>query len=207
LAKTEGYHLTIRDREVRNRTANYVGKLAQLCRDLGGSVMVLGSPQQRNFPADMTHAEAAANALEVLQQALPVLEANRVQIALEPLGPSEGNFWNHARQVVEVIEQLNSPWIKLHLDVKAMSSEGEPIAKVIRDHSQHMIHFHANDPNRLGPGMGDMDFVPIFEALREVKYGGWVSVEVFDYSPGIETIVRESMQNMLRDIAAAENTR
>ena len=197
LAKTEGFHLTTKDVAVRNRTASYLGELAQLCRDLGGDLMVLGSPLQRNFPADMTHDEAAKNAASVLEKVLPILEANRVTIALEPLGPAEGNFWNHASQTVEVIEQLASPWIRLHLDVKAMSSEGIPIPQIIHDNAKHMAHFHANDPNRLGPGMGDVDFVPIFDALKDVNYDGWVSVEVFDYSPGIETICRTSMKNML----------
>jgi sugar phosphate isomerase/epimerase len=203
LAKTEGFHLTTNDSAVRSRTADYLGQLAQLCRDLGGDVMVLGSPLQRNFPPEMTHAQAAQNAMSVLEQVLPLLEANQVTLALEPLGPAEGNFWNHASQTVEVIEQLASPWIRLHLDVKAMSCETVPIPQVIRDHAKHLAHFHANDPNRLGPGMGEVDFVPIFQALRDVQYDGWVSVEVFDYSPGIETIARQSMQNMLTAIASA----
>ncbi len=202
LAKTEGYHLTINDSAVRGRTADYLCELSQLCRDLGGGLMVLGSPLQRNFPPEMTHAEAARNAAQVLEKVLPQLEANQVTLALEPLGPVEGNFWNHAAQTVEVIEQIGSPWIRLHLDVKAMSTEEIPIPQVIRNHANHMVHFHANDPNRLGPGMGDVDFVPIFEALRDVRYDGWVSVEVFDYSPGIETILRESMENMRKAIAA-----
>ncbi|HBE68182.1 MAG TPA: D-tagatose 3-epimerase [Planctomycetaceae bacterium] len=196
LAKTEGYHLTTDDSATRSRTAKYLGDLAKLCRDLGGKVMVLGSPQQRNFPASMTHQEADNNAIDVIQQALPLLEANEVTLALEPLGPGEGNFWNHASQTVRVIEAIGSPNVQLHLDVKAMSTEGKPIADVIRESHEHMAHFHANDPNLLGPGMGDVPFEPIFDALRTVGYEGWVSVEVFDYSPGIETIARESMQNM-----------
>ncbi|MCA9129536.1 MAG: sugar phosphate isomerase/epimerase [Planctomycetales bacterium] len=196
LAKTEGYHLTTDDAETRDRTAKYLGQLAKLCRDLGGSIMVLGSPQQRNFPDTMTHAHAEANAVQVLEATLPELERHEVTLALEPLGPGEGNFWNHAAQAVTVIERLASPNIRLHLDIKAMSTEDQPIDDIIRTHAQHMAHFHANDPNLLGPGMGEVPMEPIFKALRDVDYQGWVSVEVFDYSPGIETIARESMQNM-----------
>ncbi len=196
LAKTEGYHLTSDDQDTRVRTTNYLGQLARLCRDLGGSVMVLGSPQQRNFPPEMTHAQADTNAISVLENVIPHLESHQVTLALEPLGPGEGNFWNHASQAVAVIERLGSPWIRLHLDVKAMSTEGQPIAEVVRAHAKHIAHFHANDPNLLGPGMGEVKFEPIFGALKEVGYDGWVSVEVFDYEPGIETIARESMQNM-----------
>lgn len=202
LAKTEGYHLTTDDQQTRSRTASYLGELAKLCRDLGGSVMVLGSPQQRNFPDTMTHEQADGNALSVLEEALPHLEKYDVTLALEPLGPGEGNFWNHAAQTVAVIDRVASPHVKLHLDVKAMSTEGEPIADVIRANANHMIHFHANDPNLLGPGMGDVPFEPIFEALCAVDYQGWVSVEVFDYEPGIETIARESMQNMRNALKA-----
>lgn len=197
LAKTEGFHLTTQDEAVRSRTADYLGQLAELCRDLGGSVMVLGSPLQRNFPPEMTHAQASGHALWVIERALPMLEKHGVTLAIEPLGPVEGNFLNHASQAVEIIERLNSPLVRLHLDVKAMSTEGEPIDKIIRDNARHLAHFHANDPNRLGPGMGEIDFVPIFQALRSTGYDGWVSVEVFDYSPGAETIARQSMQNML----------
>lgn len=205
LAKTSGFHLTTEDQNIRRQTATYLGLLAQLCADIGGKLMVLGSPLQRNFPPEMTHEQASENAISVMELVLPTLEKLGVQIAIEPLGPAEGNFLNQASQAVRIIKRLDSPLVKLHLDVKAMSSESIPIDSIIRENAQWLIHFHANDPNKLGPGMGDVDQVPIFKALKDIHYDGWVSVEVFDYALGAETILRTSMQNMLSAIRSADS--
>jgi sugar phosphate isomerase/epimerase len=202
LAKTSGYHLTTNDRVVRAKTSEYLCELAQLCSDLGGKIMVLGSPQQRNYPDSMTHEQAMSNAADLLSSVVPTLERHSIQIAIEPLGPQEGNFLNRAFQARELINMIGSKQVQMHLDVKAMSSEGEPVESIVRQHADIMIHFHANDPNLLGPGMGQVDQRPIFEALQAIDYRGWVSVEVFDYSPGVETILSQSMANML---AAMQN--
>lgn len=196
LAKTEGLHLTRADSEMQKRTSDYLCELARLCRDLGGQVMVLGSPQQRNLAEGQSMDEAMANAAKVIKAAVPVLEECDVQIALEPLGPVEGDFLNTAAEGRELQAMVGSENVQLHLDVKAMSTESKPIVDIIRDNADAMLHFHANDPNCQGPGMGEIDFAPIFQVLTEIDYDKWVSVEVFDYEPGIERLVTESMANM-----------
>jgi sugar phosphate isomerase/epimerase len=193
LAKTEGYYLTSPDSEVRRRTGDYLAQLAQLCADLGGQLMVLGSPQQRNLLPGVTHDQALQYAAETIRGALPALGDLGVTLALEPLGPSEGDFLLTAEQAITLIRQIGSPQVQLHLDVKAMSSEDKPIPQIIRDSRRYFVHFHANDPNKRGPGMGELDFLPILQTLREIQYGGWVSVEVFDYEPGVECLARESI--------------
>jgi sugar phosphate isomerase/epimerase len=203
LAKTSGFYLTTPDSDMRRHTANYLAELARLCRDLGGSVMVLGSPQQRNLLPGVTHDEALRLAADCLQQALPAFEANQVVLAVEPLGPAEGNFLNTAAAGAELCALVGSPHCRLHLDVKAMASEVLPIPEIIRSHARLLEHFHANDPNRQGPGMGEVDFVPILQALGEIDYRGWVSVEVFDYTPGSETLARESIRNLEACLAKA----
>jgi sugar phosphate isomerase/epimerase len=77
-----------------------------------------------------------------------------------------------------------------------MSAEGRPIPDIIRENAPYLEHFHANDANRLGPGFGQIEFVPIFEALGQIDYRGWVSVEVFDYTPGPERLARQSIDYM-----------
>jgi sugar phosphate isomerase/epimerase len=196
LAKTEGFHLTSPDPSVRAKTAGYLAELARLCADLGGRVMVFGSPQQRSVPPGVRRQEAMHSAVEVLAAVLPELEKTGVVVALEPLGPQETNFLRTAAEAVELIERIGSPHVRLHLDCKAMASEAEPIPRLIARYAPYLAHFHANDPNRQGPGFGSLDFVPILRALDAAGYAGWVSVEVFDYSPGIEPLARESLRYM-----------
>ena len=197
LAKTNGYYLTSPDEAVRRRTAEYLKELARCCRDLGGRVLVFGSPLQRNLLPGVSMDQAMGYAAEVFTAALPAFEEHDVVLAVEPLGPAEGNFLNRAADGVKLIEMIGSPHCRLHLDCKAMSSEPDPIPDIIRRHAGLLEHFHANDANKLGPGFGEIDFVPIFAALGEVGYDGWVSVEVFDYTPGVDRLARESIDYMV----------
>ena len=204
LAFTDGYYLTSPDPQVRRRTADYLGELAHLCRDLNGSILVLGSPKQRNLLPGVTHDEALEYAAEVLRAADPAFRDCGVTLAVEPLGPAEGDFLLTADQGVQLVRMVGSPHCRLHLDVKAMASEGTPIGDIIRHHAADLAHFHANDANRRGPGMGDTDFMPILQALREIHYQGWISVEVFDYTPGVEALARDSIAYLQTCLAKLE---
>jgi sugar phosphate isomerase/epimerase len=201
LAKTEGFYLTSPEAAVRRRTADYLAELAKLCRDLGGSIMVLGSPKQRNLLPGVTKPQAMQFAADVLTAALPALEEYGVTIAVEPLGPSEGDMLLTAAEGRELINLVKSPNVRLHLDCKAMASEPQPIPEIIHANRDLMVHFHANDPNLQGPGFGELNFVPIFATLVDIHYRGWVSVEVFDYTPGVERLAKQSIENM-RDALA-----
>jgi len=196
LAKTSGLHLTTSDRQVRKKTADYLCELARLCDDLGGQVMVFGSPPQRNLLEGVTPEQGFDYAVEVLTEIAPVLEDCGVTLALEPLGPEEGDFMLTAESAIDIAKAVDSSNVKLHLDVKAMSTEEKTIPSIIEDSQDWLVHFHANDPNRRGPGMGEVDFEPIFAALEKAKYDGWISVEVFDYEPGIDALAGESIRYM-----------
>jgi sugar phosphate isomerase/epimerase len=202
LAKTEGLHLTTADAAVRRATRDYLVELGEACADLGGSLMVFGSPQQRSLQPGVPRALAMENAAEVFRGALPALADLGVRICLEPLTAKETDFINTCAEAMELVRIVDHPNICLHQDVKAMlGAESKSIPALIAEYAPVVGHFHANDTNLLGPGMGETDFVPIFAALQRAKYSGWVSVEVFDYSPGAEHIARKSFESMQRALA------
>jgi len=204
LAKTEGFHLTTADAAVRRATADYLVDLARCCADLGGKILVFGSPAQRSLEPGTSKRDATERAAEVLRAAMPACAEGGVTVAFEPLTPKETDFVNTCAEACELIELVAHPNLKLHQDVKAMlGGEREGLPSLIAKYAGETVHFHANDSNLLGPGMGDTDFVPIFEALLKRGYEGYVSVEVFDYSPGADVIARRSIEAMREALAAA----
>ncbi|MDR3198425.1 MAG: sugar phosphate isomerase/epimerase [Planctomycetaceae bacterium] len=207
LARTEGYYLTSPEPAIRQKTADYFLELIRLCADLNGAYMVLGSPLQRNLLPGVTKDQALEYAADTLSKTLPMLEKCGVRMALEPLAPKETNFMQTAAEGVELIRKIGEPErIALHLDCKAMSSESVPIPELIRRNREHLIYFHANDPNLQGPGFGELAFEPILQSLCDIGYDGWVSVEVFDYTPGIERLATESIR-YLKDCFEKINNR
>jgi sugar phosphate isomerase/epimerase len=196
LAKTEGLQLTSPDGAIRQRTAEYLVELAKACRDMGGDLMVFGSPLQRKIPTGATRQTAEDYAVETFMRATDGIADAKVRLCLEPLAPTETDFIQTAAEACVMLDRIDHPNFVLHLDVKAMSSETMPIPELIKKHAAITGHFHANDSNKRGPGFGAVDFVPIFRALKETKYAGWVSVEVFDYTPDPVTIARESIRYM-----------
>ena len=205
LAKTEGFYLTTPNEAIRRRTADYLVALGEATRDLGGTLMVLGSPKQRDLLPGVTTAEADDYAAEVFERVLPQLDQFGVDLCLEPLAPAETNYLNTCAQAEALIRRVGHPRLKLHMDVKAQSAEeGRTVPDLIAKHAATAGHFHAQDTNLKGPGMGDVDFAPILRALVASGYDRWVSVEVFDYSAGAEETAKQSIACLRRELAAAE---
>jgi len=205
LARTEGFYLTSPDPSVQQATGDYLLALAKATRDLGGTLMVLGSPQQRNLLPGVSFEQAIEHATRTLAIVLPQLDDLNVDLCLEPLGPVETDFLNTCDQTVAWVERVGQPRLKLHMDVKAQSTEaGRTVPDLITQYASRAGHFHAQDPNRLGPGMGPVDFGPILRSLVASGYDRWVSVEVFDFSPGPERIARESFACLTRELQTSD---
>jgi sugar phosphate isomerase/epimerase len=194
LVSPPGLHLNSPDSALRAKTVEYVKALIDFCADVGGRVMTFGSPKQRWVEEGTDPADAWAWAREGFRACLPALAERDVILCMEALPAPESNFIRNSDEAATMVREIGHPSFRLMLDVKSMCAEDRPPAETIRRHGSLIDHFHANDANRKGPGMGDTDFRPIAAALREVNYQGYVSIEVFDYKPDPETIAREGLR-------------
>lgn len=190
LVSPPGLHLTTPDDSVRERTKDYFRELLRFCADLGGKIMVVGSPKQRSLVCGDTYEAAWERAKAFFSDLLPSAEQLKVTLCIEAL-PGETDFIPTLDEAIRFVKEINHPNLQTMVDVKSAVSEGLKLDEAIYKAAPYLRHVHANDANKLGPGMGDTDFTPLARALKEINYDGFVSVEVFDFSPGAERIARE----------------
>ncbi|GIV08196.1 MAG: tagatose 3-epimerase [Fimbriimonadales bacterium] len=187
-----GLHATHPDRAIRQATAAYLVELARFCTDVGGKVMVFGSPKQREAIPPLTPSDAAQLWLETLQPALQICEQEDITLLLEPL--PETNVVQKLSEAHALALQASHSNLRTMLDVKSALAETDDVPALIHQYAPYIAHVHLNDSNLRAPGYGETDFAPILTALRVVGYRGWASLEPFDYHPDPETMSRESLR-------------
>lgn len=101
------------------------------------------------------------------------------QICLEPLNRFESDFINTCDQALQMVEDVGSPALKIHLDTFHMNIEEKDLAAAIRKAGKLLGHFHACGSGRGTPGHDHIDWQPIARALKEVRYNGDVVIESF----------------------------
>jgi D-psicose/D-tagatose/L-ribulose 3-epimerase len=186
LVTPKGLSINAKDSSVRQQTVDVMRGLIDLCADLGGKVLVHGSPAQRSISPDDNSAEAWLRARDCFAAVGSAAEAAKVVYCIEPLSPRDTNFINTVAEAVRMVEATGSPAVRTMIDsCAAGQAETVPVAEVIDRWlpTGNIRHIHVNDTNRRGPGEGNVRFAPIFAALVRHAYSGIVSVEPFDYHP------------------------
>ncbi len=184
LLAPKGLSITTADEAVRRRTVEVMRRLIELAAELGVEVLVHGSPAQRALPQG-DEAGARARALDCFRAAAEAAEQAGVIYCVEPLATRESNFINSVDEAAAIVKEIASPALRTMVDCSATAlSEGDVPAVLERWLPSGLVaHIQVNDPNRRGPGEGDLAFAPILARLKRHDYSGWVAAEPFVYEP------------------------
>jgi D-psicose/D-tagatose/L-ribulose 3-epimerase len=114
-----------------------------------------------------------------LKQLCKYAQSRGRQICMEPLNRFETDFINTCDQALQMVHDVGSPALKLHLDTFHMNIEEKDQAKAIRKAGKLLGHFHACGSDRGTPGNDHIDWKPIAAALKAIRYQGDVVIESF----------------------------
>jgi D-psicose/D-tagatose/L-ribulose 3-epimerase len=201
----KGLSITSKDPAVRAKTFDVMQGLVELAADLGAKLLIHGSPASK--------ARCAGDELGGFKRGVEYFaaagEASRkagVTYLLEPLARGHTQFVTTLEEAIRIVREIGNPGLRTMLDCSSAGlSESEPVPDILRKwmSSGLVVHIHFNDPNRRGPGEGDMKFGPIVAALRDTGYQGIAAIEPFIYEPDGPTCAAKALGYMRGVIEAA----
>ena len=185
LRAPEGLSITSADKDVRDRTLTVMRGLCGLAADMGATILVHGSPDQRRLEAgdEQRCRQRGVDAFAAVAEAAG--EAG-VTYCVEPLSRDQTPLVNTVAEAAEIVRSIDNPALRTMIDCSSAGlTESESVPDLIRRWipTGLVSHVHFNDPNRQGPGDGELDFAPILAALRDANYSGDASIEPFVYKP------------------------
>jgi sugar phosphate isomerase/epimerase len=164
--------------------------------------MVFGSPYQRGTAGGATREEATKNYVDGLAGVAKHAEERGVTILVEALPIAQTDVILTLDEAASIVRQISSPAVRTMFDTHNAVDEREPHETLVARHFDLIRHVHVNEMDGGHCGTGDYDFKPVLRALRERDYQGWISLEAFKFEPGAETIARESIEYLRREIEA-----
>jgi D-psicose/D-tagatose/L-ribulose 3-epimerase len=180
-----GLSITTPDEAVRKRTIAVMRALCALCAELGGKILVHGSPDHRKLePGDEENGRKRG--IDCFAAVADAARAAGVTYCIEPLARNQTAFINTVQEAADIVRLIDNPALRTMFDCSAAAqAESEPVDALVKRWlpSGLIAHIHFNDPNRRGPGEGELKFGPILAALRDRGYTGNAAIEPFVYQP------------------------
>jgi len=195
LVKPEGLYINHPDEFIRIQTQEYIEALIHFCADIGGKVLVHGSPHQRTIKEGWNAKDSWDYAIETFKVSLKAARQRNVIYCLEPLSPDQTNFINTIKEAIRFVKEVRHPNLKMVFDCRNASASEKSLTEALLQalDSGYLRHVHVNDANGSGPGFGETKFTPILKTLLKNGYKGYVSVEVFNFDPDPQTIASRSI--------------
>lgn len=129
------------------------------------------------YQAPRTSQEDEEILLESLHHLGEHAQHEGVQLFLEPLNRYEDHMINTLDQAVELCKKISLGSVQVMADLFHMNIEEQNSATALIEAKDYLAHVHLADSNRFQPGLGQIQFEQIFQALKQIEYNGFLAVE------------------------------
>jgi sugar phosphate isomerase/epimerase len=176
MAVEEGLTFCDPDPDVRRRAVMRIREHIELASFLG-SMPVIGGIKGTLGNDPQTRPTRLAFILDCIHQCAEAAAEAGLSLLVEAINRYETDYINTVEEALGLLHQIGSPSIKLLVDTFHMNIEEADIAASVRIAGPTIGHVHLVDSNRQAPGHGHLDFVSVLQALRDVQYRGYLSLE------------------------------
>jgi D-psicose/D-tagatose/L-ribulose 3-epimerase len=156
----------------------YLDSTMDRCRQLGGEMVLWGSPASRRVPEGFSKDEAWRQMKYYLQRAGDLAESKNMLLVIEPCNQKETNTLNTGAEALRMLRDVNHPKVRMMIDVRHMRAEKED-PEIIRTAGDQLVHFHFSSPTGGWPKTAeeDADYGRVFAFIKQIYYHWGISIE------------------------------
>ena len=182
---TGGTNAISDDAGVRAKTRTHMENIIKAGAEVGAKMIAgpLYSPVGY-LPGRRRNADEWKWAVDCYQSLGPVLAEHKMNIAIEPLNRFETYFLNTAADAAKLCDEINHPNVGILCDTFHSNIEEKDIGQAYRTCGKHLKHVHTCENDRGIPGSGHVEWPSVFQALRDMKYDGYLTIESFGFAIG-----------------------
>ncbi|MEP6756378.1 MAG: sugar phosphate isomerase/epimerase family protein [Chthonomonadales bacterium] len=174
-----------------NEALMYIRQTVEFAAGVGATVvagpMYSAVGKARQVPPEQREEEFQRSAMN-LRTAAGIAKDNGITLALEPLNRFETDMINTSAQVRRLVDTIDHPNAKIHLDTFHMNIEEDNVLDAIKLAGKDLAHVHASESNRGTPGNGLARWDDLAAGIKAVGYTGPVVIETF--TPAVKEIAR-----------------
>jgi D-psicose/D-tagatose/L-ribulose 3-epimerase len=169
------------DKSERCSALHFMKKLVDITAQLGGRVTAGVNYAASGYTTGKLRTQQEIQwSVEHLCAVAEYASQYDIVVAVEPVKRFESHFLNTAEQALELLKLVDMPNIKVHLDTFHMNIEEKNLPDAIISCGDKLAHMHLVDSNRGVPGMGHIQWIDVFNALKKINYSGTACIETFN---------------------------
>lgn len=168
------------DGAIREAAYRHMQAVVDCCATVGSSVLC--GPHQVAlgvFTGKGATEEEWKRSVEHLRRVAEYANGRGVVLAEEVVNRFELYHLNTLEQGIRLVDEVGHPNCRLHLDTFHAHIEEKNAAEAIRRAGSRIAHVHISENDRGVPGTGSVAWDATFDALRDIGYDGWLTVEAF----------------------------
>jgi sugar phosphate isomerase/epimerase len=180
---------------------NYRQKRIEHTKNCLQLASLLGAKSVSTEPGGPKTTQSTEKEFEIFQQGisevLPVAEDLKISLLIEP---EPELLIENSNQFLSFIDKFDSKYLGLNFDIGHFFCVHEDPAQIIKKMHNYIGHIHLEDIDssrkhfHLIPGTGVIDFKSIFQALNEINYDGFVTVELYPYQDNPQEAAKKSLE-------------
>jgi sugar phosphate isomerase/epimerase len=193
------------DKNYRNIRVDHTIRALTLAKELGAPCITTepGGPVQKGA----SWSAALKLFVEELKPVIAHAEKEGVLLLVEP---EPDLLIEKAEQFEEFMKHIDSPAVGLNFDIGHFYCVKDEPAPTVRRLAKYIRHVHLEDiaatrvHHHLVPGEGAIDFKSTLQALRDIGYKGWITIELYPYVDDPDAAARTALERVRQVTRAIE---